>query len=149
MTARRGAVRLYSDFAQSDIVVASPLALATFLSETAGKEREGGADFLSSIEVVVVERADVVLMQNWAHVTAGAPPPPGPAWHAAFSVQRKDPEQAPAFPAHHSAFAFAGHIEGEVPTEISRCGVRPTSRTSPSSERRVFVLRTGILGFSC
>lgn len=63
-------MRLYSDFAQSDIVVASPLALATFLSETAGKDG-GGADFLSSIEVAVVERADVLLMQNWAHVATG------------------------------------------------------------------------------
>lgn len=70
---RRGAVRLYSDFAQSDVVVASPLALATFLSETAGKDG-GGADFLSSIEVVVMERADALLMQNWAHVTTGPPP---------------------------------------------------------------------------
>lgn len=84
----RGAVRLYSDFAQSDIVVASPLGLVTFLSETAAKDGSkgdgrrdggrggsnsgGGGDFMSSIEVAVVERADVLLMQNWAHVATGA-----------------------------------------------------------------------------
>lgn len=86
---RRGAVRLYSDFAQSDIVVASPLGLVTFLSETAAKDSGradgrrddrrddrkggsgGGGDFMSSIEVAVVERADVLLMQNWAHVATG------------------------------------------------------------------------------
>jgi len=38
MLCGRGAVRLYSDFAQSDIVVASPLGLATFLSEAAKSE---------------------------------------------------------------------------------------------------------------
>ena len=68
----RGAVRLYSDFYQSDVLVASPLGLATALEE--GRRGEGGAgagDFLSSVEVVVVERADVMQMQNWAHVVTG------------------------------------------------------------------------------
>ena len=64
----RGAARLYADFYQSDILVASPLALATKLSES-DKEGPGAADFLSSVEMVVVERADVLQMQNWAHVT--------------------------------------------------------------------------------
>lgn len=39
MHACRGAVRLYADFYQSDIIVASPLALATALQEA---ETEGG-----------------------------------------------------------------------------------------------------------
>ena len=70
MHACRGAVKLYSDFLQSDIVVASPIALATKLSEES--DEEGGlADFLSSIEVAIVDRADVQLMQNWAHVVTG------------------------------------------------------------------------------
>ena len=71
MHACRGAVKLYSDFLQSDVVVASPIALATKLSEES--DGEGGpADFLSSIEIAIVDRADVQLMQNWAHVFTGA-----------------------------------------------------------------------------
>ena len=63
-------MKLYSDFLQSDIVVASPIALATKLAEES--DEEGGlADFLSSIEMAIVDRADVQLMQNWAHVVTG------------------------------------------------------------------------------
>lgn len=63
----KGAVKLYADFYQSDILVASPLALATKIAE-GSKEGGGVLDFLSSIEVLVLERADVMLMQNWMHV---------------------------------------------------------------------------------
>jgi U3 small nucleolar RNA-associated protein 25 len=66
----RGAIRLYTDFYQSDVLVASPLALATKLSEAEKDQGSAGAaDFLSSIEIVVLERADVLQMQNWTHVT--------------------------------------------------------------------------------
>ena len=63
-------MKLYSDFLQSDIIVASPIALATKLSDEV--EEGGPADFLSSIEIAIVDRADVQLMQNWAHVVTGA-----------------------------------------------------------------------------
>lgn len=69
----RGAVRLFAEFYQADVIIASPLGLATALSAAAA-EGAGGADFLSSIEIAVVDRADVMLMQNWAHVTTGAGP---------------------------------------------------------------------------
>ena len=70
-------MRLYSDFYQSDIIVASPLGLATRLGEAPAEgddepSSSGPADFLSSIEVAVVTRADVMTMQNWAHVKLGA-----------------------------------------------------------------------------
>jgi len=71
---RRGAVRLFAEFFQSDIIVASPLGLATALAAAAG-EGDGAGDFLSSVEVAVADRADVMLMQNWAHVATGAPRP--------------------------------------------------------------------------
>ena len=63
-------MKLYSDFLQSDIIVASPIALATKLLDEA--EEGAPADFLSSIEIAVVDRADVQLMQNWAHAVTGA-----------------------------------------------------------------------------
>jgi hypothetical protein len=71
---RRGAVRLFAEFFQSDIIVASPLGLATALAAAAA-EGDGAGDFLSSVEVAVADRADVMLMQNWAHVATGAPRP--------------------------------------------------------------------------
>lgn len=64
----RGTVKLYADFHTADVIVASPLALATKLTDPADRE---GADFLSSLELVVMDRADVVLMQNWEHAVTG------------------------------------------------------------------------------
>ena len=63
----RGSVRLYTEFFDSDIIVASPLALASQL----GEGKEGAADFLASIEIALVDRCDVMQMQNWSHVVTG------------------------------------------------------------------------------
>jgi len=63
----RGAAKLYADFFQSDIIVASALGMATKLEESTKKDG-GSVDFLSSIEMLVIDRADVLLMQNWSHV---------------------------------------------------------------------------------
>jgi hypothetical protein len=51
------AVKLFSDFYHSDVVVASPLGLR--LAVEASKDH----DFLSSLEILVVDQADVLLMQ--------------------------------------------------------------------------------------
>lgn len=45
-----------------DIIVASPLGMKM------QAEKEGSTDLLSSLEVVVVDGVDVLMMQNWDHV---------------------------------------------------------------------------------
>ena len=57
-------LKLYSDFYQSDIIVASPLGLRLVVDSSKGKLN---FDFLSSLEVVYLHQADVLFMQNWDH----------------------------------------------------------------------------------
>uniref|UniRef100_A0A453MDZ6 UTP25 NTP hydrolase-like domain-containing protein n=1 Tax=Aegilops tauschii subsp. strangulata TaxID=200361 RepID=A0A453MDZ6_AEGTS len=68
-------VKLYSNFYASDIIVASPLALKLKIdggevTKKKGRPKENDSDFLSSIEIVVVDYADVISMQNWSHLHA-------------------------------------------------------------------------------
>ncbi|CBZ53801.1 hypothetical protein NCLIV_035820 [Neospora caninum Liverpool] len=55
---------LYSPFYASDILVASPLGLRMIVGVPGEDKRE--FDFLSSLEMVIIDRADVISMQNWA-----------------------------------------------------------------------------------
>lgn len=62
----RKSVKLYSDFYNSDILVASPLGLRMIVGSEGDKKKE--YDFLSSVEVVVLDQAHVFSMQNWSHI---------------------------------------------------------------------------------
>lgn len=62
----RKSAKLYSSFYSSDIIIASPLGLSMILENPDKKKRQ--YDFLSSIEVFIVDRATQIEAQNWAHV---------------------------------------------------------------------------------
>ncbi|XP_027901683.1 U3 small nucleolar RNA-associated protein 25 [Vigna unguiculata] len=63
----RKTIKLFSDFHTSDIIIASPLCLVNKIEEV-GINKEKDVDFLSSIEVLIIDHADVISMQNWSHV---------------------------------------------------------------------------------
>lgn len=58
----RKSLKLFSAFYESDFIVASPLALRLAI------EKDRDYDFLSSIEVLIVDQMDVMTMQNWDHL---------------------------------------------------------------------------------
>ena len=62
----RTTVNLYSDFYTADILIASPLGLRLIIGADGEKHQE--YDFLSSIEIAIIDQAESMLMQNWEHV---------------------------------------------------------------------------------
>lgn len=62
----RKSLKLYSSFYQSDIIFASPIGLQRILTNPDKKKRQ--TDFLSSIEVLIVDNANAIELQNWDHM---------------------------------------------------------------------------------
>ncbi|KAI5954580.1 UTP25 [Candida jiufengensis] len=62
----RKSLKLYSSFYSSDIILASPLGLSMILENPDKKKRQ--YDFISSIEVLIMDKANQIEMQNWDHV---------------------------------------------------------------------------------
>ncbi|KAL3789535.1 hypothetical protein HJC23_001343 [Cyclotella cryptica] len=67
-------MKLFSEFYKSDIILASPIGLKMATTNSEGDEDEdedsSDVDFLTSIDVCIVARSDVLSMQNWDHVNS-------------------------------------------------------------------------------
>ena len=61
-------IRAFSPLHQSDVIIASPLSLFQLVGSS--KDRNQHFDFLSGIQILFIDQADVILMQNWANVSA-------------------------------------------------------------------------------
>ncbi|CAM8913404.1 unnamed protein product [Rhodiola kirilowii] len=68
----RKSIKLYSNFHQSDLIIASPLRLVNKIAE-AEADKEKDVDYLSSVEVFIIDHADIISMQNWDHVRTVVP----------------------------------------------------------------------------
>ncbi|XP_026314987.1 digestive organ expansion factor homolog [Hyposmocoma kahamanoa] len=66
MSVTKKTLKLYTDFYSSDIIITSPLGLRMIVGADGEEDRD--YDFLASIEVLILDQADVFLMQNWDHL---------------------------------------------------------------------------------
>ncbi|KJH53084.1 hypothetical protein DICVIV_00769 [Dictyocaulus viviparus] len=57
-------LKLYEAFEKSDLILCSPLGLRMILDGDAGKE----SHLISNIQIAVVDKADIMLQQNWEHL---------------------------------------------------------------------------------
>ncbi|XP_012535576.1 digestive organ expansion factor homolog [Monomorium pharaonis] len=66
MALTKKTLKLYTNFYSSDILIGSPLGLRRVIGAEGEAVRD--YDFLSSIELLIMDQIDVVLMQNWDHL---------------------------------------------------------------------------------
>ena len=59
-------LRMFTPFSSCDIIVASMVGLRMATGEKGSTERD--YSFLSSVEVLVIDRAHALYMQNWEHM---------------------------------------------------------------------------------
>lgn len=66
MAITKSSLKLYENFYHSDIIIASPLGLRMIIGAEGESSRD--YDFLSSVEMLIFDQAEIFLMQNWDHV---------------------------------------------------------------------------------
>lgn len=59
-------MKLYTEFYSSDILLVSPLGLRMIIGASGDKDRD--YDFLNSIELLILDQAELFLAQNWDHL---------------------------------------------------------------------------------
>ncbi|CAG8719183.1 16347_t:CDS:2, partial [Racocetra persica] len=62
----RKSIKFYAEFYNADIILASPLGLRMVIGTEGDKKHD--FDFLSSIEILIIDQCETFLMQNWDHI---------------------------------------------------------------------------------
>ncbi|KXJ71921.1 hypothetical protein RP20_CCG019385 [Aedes albopictus] len=62
----KSSMKLYTKYYNSDLILASPLGLRMTIGAEGEAERD--YDFLSSIELLILDQAEICMAQNWDHV---------------------------------------------------------------------------------
>ncbi|RUP44070.1 hypothetical protein BC936DRAFT_149979 [Jimgerdemannia flammicorona] len=87
----RKTMKLYSDFYSADVLIASSLGLRMIIGAEGDKKQD--FDYLSSIEVVIIDQTQMFLMQNWDHIEVRGVFFLFPAWHI-FEHMNRIPKDA-------------------------------------------------------